>query len=220
MKYGLLFASLAVFLAASAVTQGGWQLLWLWPAANFGVIATAYCYVGPSIFGKSAKGHLSPIAQILLLPYLLPTWAVWHLLRPVRTEPPFNQLTDRVFIGRRLLSHELPPNIDHVIDLTCEFNEPVALRSLSYFSFPILDGFVPPVEQLKKWILEVSGMPGTIYIHCAEGHGRTGLFAAALLFTLGDFSTPMAALDYIRSKRPLVRLDRRQLTVLNACCND
>lgn len=216
MKYGLLFATVAVLLVALALLFRGWHLLLLWPAVSFGVVAVGYLYFGPIVFGKSSRGVLSAFSQLLLLPYLLYLWSVWHALRLVKREPAFNQLTDNVFIGRRLLSHELPDNINHVVDLTCEFNESNALRSTSYHSFPILDGFVPSVVDLQEWVLAVAAMPSNVYIHCAEGHGRTGLFAAALLLTIGHSKTPDEALEFIRSKRPMVRLNRRQLAVLNA----
>ena len=57
-------------------------------------------------------------------------------------------------------------------------------------------------------------LEGTIYIHCAEGHGRTGLFAAALLVKLGQFDSTDDALEFVKSKRPLVRLGKIQLATL------
>jgi protein-tyrosine phosphatase len=215
MKYGVLFATVAVLLVASALLHGGWRLLLLWPAVSFGVVAIGYLHFGPIIYGKSSRGVLSPFTQLVLLPYLLYLWSVWYALRLVKREPAFNQLTDSVFIGRRLLSHELPDHIDHVVDLTCEFSEPNNLRSSSYHLYPILDGFVPSPDQLRQWVQEVAALPGTVFIHCAEGHGRTGLFAAALLLTIRHSKTPDDALQFIRSKRPMVRLGRRQLAVLN-----
>ena len=216
MKYGMLFATVAVLLAASALLHRGWQVLLLWPAVSFGVVALGYLHFGPIVYGKSSRGILSPFSQLILLPYLLYLWSVWYALRLVKREPAFNQLTDSVLIGRRLLSHELPDNINHVIDLTCEFSEPNALRSTSYHLFPILDGFVPSPNQLREWVHEVAALSGNVFIHCAEGHGRTGLFAAALLLATGHSNTPADAIQFIRSKRPMVRLGHRQLAVLNA----
>jgi protein-tyrosine phosphatase len=219
MKYGTLFSILAVLLTIAAIIHGGWLLLLLWPALNFGTVALGYFHFGPRVYGKSQHGLLSPINQLLLLPYLVYLWSVWYAVRIVKREPAFNQLTDNIFIGRRLLSHELPDNIDHVIDLTCEFNEPKALRLLSYHSFQILDAFVPPLNQLREWADLTAGLSGNIYIHCAEGHGRTGLFAAVLLLSIGHSQTPDDALQFIKSKRPLVRLGQRQLAMLHATHN-
>lgn len=216
MKYGLLFATVAVLLAGTAILHGGWRLLLLWPAISFGVVAIGYLSFGPIIYGKTSQGVLSIFMQLVLLPFLLYLWSVWYALRLVKREPALNQLTDKVYIGRRLLSHEFPDKIDHVVDLTCEFSEPKALRSCSYYSYPILDGFAPSADKLRQWVGEVATLPGTVFIHCAEGHGRTGLFAAALLLKTGHSKTPDEALQLIKSKRPLVRLGRHQKVLLDA----
>ena len=50
MKYGVLFATVAVLLAGSAILHGGWRLLLLWPAISFGVVAIGYLYFGPIIY--------------------------------------------------------------------------------------------------------------------------------------------------------------------------
>ncbi|MCB9920538.1 MAG: dual specificity protein phosphatase family protein [Planctomycetaceae bacterium] len=215
MKYGILFATVAVLLVMLPVSQRGWQILLLWPAVSFGIVSLGYLRLGPRVYGKSERGLLSPMTQLVLLPYLLYLWAVWYAVRIVKREPAFNTLTENISIGRRLLSRELPNDIDHVVDLTCEFNEPKALRSLTYHSFQILDGFVPSSGQLHEWSDRISKLSGNIYIHCAEGHGRTGLMAAGVLLHLGHSQTPDEALQFIRSKRPLVRLGQRQLAVLN-----
>lgn len=216
MKYGLLFATVSTLLAAAALLHRGWQLLWLWPAVSFGVIAIGYLGAGPKVYGKSTHGVLSPFSQLLLLPYLLYLWTVWHVLRLVKREPAWHQLTDKVIIGRRLRSRELPCEIDHVVDLTCEFTEPSVLRSRSYRLYPVLDGVAPSPEQFRQWVSEVAALPGIVYIHCAEGHGRTGMFAAALLLARGEAKSAEEALAFVKSKRPLVRLGRQQVAALRA----
>ena len=219
MKYGILFSTLAALLAVFAVLNRGWYFLLLWPALSAAIVAGGYFYLGPAVYGKSSRGLLSPINLVLLLPYLLCMWSVWFAARLVKRERAWDQLTENVFIGRRLLSHELPDNIVHVIDLTCEFNEPKALRSLSYHSFQILDGAVTSPGQLRGWAEHVAGLKGDIYIHCAEGHGRTGLFAAVLLLCIGHSQSPEEALQFIKARRPLVRLGQRQMAVLHAIAN-
>jgi len=203
-----------VLLVIAAFTNGGWFFLLLWPATSFAMIASAYIWFGPRVFGKSRNGVLSIVNTLLVLPYLLSTWAAWYAVRLFKRKPAFDQLTEHVYIGRRLMGHEFPKNIDHVIDLTCEFTEPKALRSVNYLSCQILDGFTPSSLQLQSWVADAEQLCGNIYIHCAEGHGRTGLFAAAQLLQRGDFNTPEDALNYVKSKRPLVRLGMRQLATL------
>jgi protein-tyrosine phosphatase len=57
---------------------------------------------------------------------------------------------------------------------------------------------------------------GTIYIHCAQGHGRTGMFAAAVLLSSGQAATPEEALRLVTSARPGVRLSGDQWLTLRA----
>lgn len=216
MKYGILFSIVSMLLIASSVTHGGWYFLCLWPAISFGIVALGYLFVGPRIYGKSDVGILSFSNTILLLPYLLYLWSVWRALRFLKTESAYDQLTESIYIGRRLLACEFPEFIDHVIDLTCEFTEPKPLRNADYHAMQILDGFVPDSRQLKAWLGTAATLDGTIYIHCAGGHGRTGLFAAALLVHLGHSQSVDDALQFVKSKRPLVRLGSRQLETLAA----
>ena len=219
MKYGIVFSIIAVLFGVAAVRYSGWMLLLFWPAISFSAVAAGYFYFGPRIYGKSSNGRLALINQVLLLPFLLMLWAVWYAVRLFRREHAYNQITDKVFIGRRLLSFELPSFIDHVIDLTCEFNEPRSLRDSSYRSFPILDGFAPSTTELSTWAECVADLSGNIYIHCAEGHGRSGLFAAVLLLYAGDVHTVDEAVQLIQSKRPRVRLGGTQLKSLHSFAN-
>jgi protein-tyrosine phosphatase len=220
MRHGLLLAMVAVTMAALAATHRGACWLLLWPALSFAVVASGYLLFGPAVFGKSRHGVLSPVAHVVLLPYLLFAWSVWHVLRLVSRETAYNQLTDRLLIGRRLLSHELPAEVDHVVDLTCEFNEPRHLRERSYRSFPILDGADVTTDELQQWAGEVAGLHGTAYIHCAQGHGRTGLFAAAVLLSSGQASTPDEALRLVVACRCGVQLSASQRQVLHATFED
>ena len=216
MKYGFLFGIVAILLTAMALVNNGWQLIYIWPALSFACVSSGYLHFGPNIYGKSRRGLLSRSNTLLLLPYLFYLWGVWHAVRVFKRESAFDQLTEKIYIGRRLMNHEFPANIEHVVDLTCEFSEPQLLRSADYHSFQILDGFVPPVNQLQSWVANTAKLTGTIYIHCAEGHGRTGLFTAALLVELGHFNSVHDALAFVKSKRPLVQLNRSQLAMLTS----
>ena len=216
MKYGILFSIVSVLLIVASIMHGGWYFLCLWPAISFGIVAVGYLFAGPRVYGKTDAGILSSLTTILLLPYLLYLWGVWYAVRIVKTESAYDQLTGNIYIGRRLLAREFPEFIDHVIDLTCEFTEPKPLRNADYHSMQILDGFVPDSQQFKAWIAKAATLDGKIYIHCAEGHGRTGLFAAALLVHLGHSQSVDDALQFVKSKRPLVRLGSRQLQALAA----
>ncbi len=213
-KHGVLLGVVSLLFVLLAIDTQFW--FFFCPAVSFGIVAFGYLQAGPKVFGKSSRGTISFFNILLLLPYLAYAWSTWHLLRFVKRENAYDQLTNNIFIGRRLTRQECPDYFEHVIDLTCEFNEPEKLRSRSYYSFQVLDGFVPTCDQLCDWVEAASKLQGNLYIHCAEGHGRTGLFAAALLLYRGDFQTVESALQFIQSKRPLVRLGSLQFKTLSA----
>jgi len=85
---------------------------------------------------------------------------------------------------------------------------------VDYHSMPVLDGSVPAVDRFGQWVRTAAQLPGTIYIHCAEGHGRTGMFAAALLVQRKHFPSVAEALVFVKSKRPQVRLAAQQSQLL------
>ena len=214
MRFGILFSCAATLLLLLAVVHGEWHSLAIWPAGSLAIVSLGYFWIGPQVYGKTKDGRLSSFNTVLLLPYLLYVWCIWHLIRCFKSENAFDQLTDSIIIGRRLLSHELPDGVDHVVDLTCEFPEPAQLVERDYHSLQILDGHIPTAEQLHDWANQISNLSGTIYIHCAEGHGRTGLVAASVLIQTGLVSTPQEAIELLQSKRPLVKLSLPQRAAL------
>lgn len=216
MTYGVLFILISSLMTVSALLSRGTQLVLLWPALSFGLLGIAYLGMGGVVFGKQRDGSLRWVNTIVLLPYLLLVWSVWHLLRWVRKTPPYQSLTDDILIGRRLLPSEVPAGLATVIDLTCEFPEIRRLRQLQYRSFPLLDGMSPAVEQLREWAREILAAQPPVLIHCAEGHGRTGLVAAACLLERGVESTAENAIRFVRQQRPSVRLNARQQALLQA----
>jgi len=176
-----LFAALGLILVAIALTKGGFWLVMLWFGLDFLLIAFAYFRSFEGIFGKKPSGQLPISSKTIFFPFLLYALAIWHLARLFSREPVTNHITDNIIVGRRLLSSEITENFDIIVDLTSEFDEPKKLRTHpGYRNFPILDASTPSVDALHAFINSLP--PGVIYIHCAQGHGRTGLFALALLY--------------------------------------
>jgi protein-tyrosine phosphatase len=60
----------------------------------------------------------------------------------------------------------------------------------------------------------VGGSGSGVYIHCANGAGRTGTLAAAFLM-LSRRLSPAEAVAQVQARRPLVALKRAQLAVLD-----
>jgi protein-tyrosine phosphatase len=127
----------------------------------------------------------------------------------VNPEPAQNAVTNDLIIGRRLLSREVDSEFANYVDLTAEFSEPHAIRHLSgYLCFPILDGSALEIGALRETIQRLR--PGKTFIHCAQGHGRTGLFALALMLHTGVVRTVNEGLEKLKAVRRRVGLSTVQ----------
>jgi protein-tyrosine phosphatase len=216
MPKSLLFLTAALLLCATVAVRGGAWSWALWPAANFAWIGGAYLTGAPGAFGKRSDGTIPAIRVLLMFPFLAYQWGVWSLLRLVLREPACHQLLPDVWIGRRLLPHEVPAGIECVLDLTAEFTEPAGVRNNREYRWrPILDATAPSAALLMDWLIDLERCNGCKYIHCAQGHGRTGLVAAAILLKRGIVTDVASAVARIRSARPWARLNREQQRCLS-----
>lgn len=215
MKYGFLFLLLAIAIGVTAFRGGPWAWLLFYPAFSFGVVAAAYLFSAPGVFGKRFDGRRSRLGILLVLPYVLYVSVVWHVVRLLSHEPKTNALNDELVLSRRLLGYELPEGIASVVDLTCEFTEPKDRWSLqSYLCHPMLDGTGSTSNEIRELADEIIKMPKPVLIHCAQGHGRTGLVAAALLIVSGEAQTAADAIAMIQAVRPGVELNKAQRMIL------
>ncbi|WAS94046.1 phosphatase domain-containing protein [Nannocystis punicea] len=215
--YVFVFAAYAAMLLAPAVWFGGWTWLLAWPALSFALVAAAYAGLGARMFGKRSDGTIAPLHRLALLPFHGLVAAVWHGLRLSRREPAWCELVPGVLIGRRLLPRELPANVELIIDLTAEFPEPPGVRSAAaYRSLPTLDAGRAAPAEFRALVEEVAASSQTVFIHCAQGHGRTGTFAAAVLIVRGLATDPAEALAMLQRVRPGIRLKPAQLRALAA----
>jgi protein-tyrosine phosphatase len=215
MKYTLAFGILGVYLIVLAVYLGGPGWLLLWPGVSFLVLAAAYAGLGPRALGKRPDGRLAGWAVLLLLPYLLLTWAVWHLQRKVGREDCCNEVASGLWVGRRAFVKELPPGTSLVVDLTAEFPAPRGVRAgRTWLCVPTLDALAPDEQALRALVDQAAAWPGPVYIHCALGHGRSALAAAAVLIARGLAADARQAEAVVRRARPGVRLNKVQRRLL------
>jgi protein-tyrosine phosphatase len=212
----LLFLTAAALLCVGAVLRGGAWWLTVWPAASCVWIGIAYLLNRHDAFGKRLTGTLPAGRVLLLLPFLVYIWSIWSLLRLVLREPACHQILSDLWIGRRLLPREVPSGIERVLDLTAEFSEPAGVRDgREYIGRPLLDATAPSPQVIHEWVMELARRPGCLYIHCAQGHGRTGLLAAALLLQRGIASDAESAIGQLQAIRPDVRLNSQQSRCLS-----
>ncbi len=201
---------LGLMLIALGLFERGWLLLAVWLGADFLALGIAHALGFHRILGKRSDGSLPLWSWLVFLPMLLYTNAVWQILRMLSREAPFNQVTDNLSVGRRLLPCEVKGHFANYIDLTAEFPEPPAIRrSAAYTSFPILDGAAPDSTALNDFLDRLR--PGRTFIHCAQGHGRTGLFALALMLKSGVVTTVGEGLETLKAVRPGIHLAASQL---------
>src|SRR5690606_21572587 len=116
----LVFALFAAYLLALAALIGGWAWLLAWPAFSFALFAAAYAGLGPGVFAKRPTGAHAAWALPLMLPVVATLWSLWHLHRLLDPEPCCHQVAPGVWLGRRPLARDLPPDIALVVDLTSE----------------------------------------------------------------------------------------------------
>lgn len=215
MKYGFTLILLGLMIAGYGIYRGGYWWMMLWPAANFLAVGGCYFTRTPGIFGKRKDGTLPVSTKIWLFPLQTLQKVACHAANLISKENAFDHLDDRTIIGRRLSAKELPAEVDNVIDLTCEFEEPGGVRSeRNYLNFPILDASIPEREKLADWVKEVHGLDGVSYIHCAYGHGRTGLFTAALLMHRDNKLTVVSAIEKLKAVRPQLECNAEQMKLL------
>ncbi len=218
MKIGILFTASSILLLFCGISDGNLYLLLLWPSASMGIVGFAYLFNNQKVFGKNEKGKLGIFNLLFLFPYIIYLSGIWRLLRLLKSENAVDRIDENLYIGRRLLSAELPDNIITVVDLTCEFSEPrKIINNTDYKNFKILDASAPNPEILTDFVKKLSRINNTIYIHCAEGHGRTGLVATLLLVAKGKADTFQEAYEILKNKRPLIRLKRIQKKCAEKC---
>lgn len=204
------FALVAAMLVHLAARHGGAAWILLWPAADCAAVAAAYFGPGARVFGKRADGSRSPAVVAAMLPFLIVQYSVWRLQVALSPERAHDEAAPGLFIGRRPLPGEHPAGVDLVVDMTAEFPKPAYHPpSAAYLAVPTVDGFVPDPAALRAG-LDAAAAAKTVFVHCANGHGRAALFVSALLVRKGLARDADAALGLVRAARPACRLTPAQ----------
>jgi protein-tyrosine phosphatase len=201
-------------LCALAVLHGGWTYFVGWLGLNFVFLGIAHLRGLYRLFGKRADGTLPIWSWVIFLPLHLYSLAILNLTRLIGNEPWVCRVNESLSLGSRPNASDDCGEFDAIIDLTAEFQEVKSVRQRrGYYSFPIVDASAPTVDALEA---AVKARPnGRALVHCAQGHGRTGLFAAAWLLANGSATTADEALALVTSVRPGVKLNSTQRRCLS-----
>jgi hypothetical protein len=213
-RRGFLLMILGAALCWLASQAGLWSFLLVWLGVDFLIVGIAYLRRAHGIFGKRPNGTLPWWSWGLFLPYLIYTSFVWHMFRLLSREPAHGVVSDEIIVGRRQLPWEVPSGLVNYVDLTAEFCEPKPIRcQAGYLCLPVLDAGAPEPELLRRFVGLLK--PGRTFIHCAQGHGRTGLFALAALHASRAVTSADEGLRLLQTVRPGIRLNREQRRCLD-----
>src|SRR5438046_497691 len=75
---------------------------------------------------------------------------------------------------------------------------------------------VPEARAFLHVVQTILASSQPVYIHCAQGHGRSAIVVAAVLIAKGLASDVESAERLIRERRPSVKLNRRQREFVRA----
>jgi hypothetical protein len=226
VAYSLSFLTVAVAcgVIAAAVPSLPVRIGVGWLGTTFLLVALAYAVNSAGLLFKRRSGSRWPVAWPLAGPYLVLTELSYRISRTTTPEPGIVPVAENLYLGRRLLPREAAAALDEhrfhaVLDLAAEFPAPAPFRALPhYYSSPVLDAAAPSAGQLREttaWLL--ARVPqGPVYVHCALGHGRSALAAAAYLLAAGIAPNPKAAIAKVKAARPKAKLTEPQWSELTA----
>ncbi|MFH0813175.1 MAG: dual specificity protein phosphatase family protein [Pseudomonadota bacterium] len=185
-------------------------------------VALGYAVLGPRVFSKRNDGFFPFWSYLLHWPYFFINCLTFKIWQIAITEPYYTQLSENLFIGRRLTLGDRPKTaeigIANVLDLTCEFPEVSFLKKVpNYLCIPLMDTQAPTLSQLQEgveWIRK-SVLSGLTFVHCAFGHGRSALFVVAYLLSRNSDLTVGEAINQLKEKHPRIRLTKKQIEKLH-----
>src|SRR5262249_22991727 len=91
----------------------------------------------------------------------------------------------------------------------------VIVAERRYLCLPTLDGMAPDEAGARTLIATVAAWEGIVYVHCAQGFGRSALVVAGVLVERGLARDADEALVLLRKARPGVHLRPVQRRMLD-----
>jgi protein-tyrosine phosphatase len=239
-RHGVIYVVVGILLGVGAVfpvvtsgrVEGGPEpklhnllLLLLWPGVNYLFLGGCYLRngdVGTWVLGKSeSTGRLHPLSVLVFLPYLLVSFVLWRAKHLLLGEPVCERVWEGIYVGRwpwelNIEDSRFASNpITHIVDLTGEFPSLSfhRKRGVTYICCPSMDRLLASPALLAAAVRTVSRDARCTYVHCANGHGRSGLFAAMMLVYDGHCKTIDEALLVMKQKRQVLNWQPHQQRV-------
>lgn len=190
--------------------------IFLWPAAALAFVAAAYFGAVSQVYVKRS-GRLARTNALFLAPVIFGQWL--SLKYYAARASTWNELTPRIWIGRRLSHDECvlatSRGVTAVLDLTAEFSEPDAFVRLDYLNLPILDLTAPSTAQLAEAarFIRDRAEAGTVYVHCKVGYSRTAAAVGAYLLRYASARDVGEVVAILEEARPgiVVRPEVREV---------
>jgi protein-tyrosine phosphatase len=214
LAIGIGLAGVAV--GAAGLSSGDpWRWVAAWIAIACFLAAGAYALNRPDLFGKRS-GRLSAGRALPVLPYLVAFRIACWVMRTWRRTPCVSEVEPDLWVGGRVAPHQVPRGAEVVVDLTCEFSAPAAIRRLpGYRSHPVLDGSYPRDEERFLALLdELAKSDAGVLVHCESGRGRAPTAAVLVLLWRGRARDAEEAIAMVRRGRPWTKLTATDLAFI------
>lgn len=225
VKYYLLGALMLLF-AALYIPQLIVSLLLLWASLSLALVSAAYLFDFPSIFRKSHDGKIVWWIRWAFIPFLLGAKAYNAWERRRDTVPPIQQVSQHLYLSRRLFPSDLAflesHNISCIVDVTAEFaglESAMTDKQFHYLSIPVLDHKAPTLDRLRHaihWINTQIDCGHSVVVHCALGRGRSVFVVAAYLLSQDPSLSVEDVMEQINRVRSTARLNHLQIKTLRA----
>lgn len=218
-KYAIQFGLMSIAAASAAVfgvVTPIAQIVLVWVAVAFAVVAIAYGLGQPRLLMKRDDGSQPVIAWFLLWPYfLLARFSLLLYRLSNRGKVAAAEVMPGVWFARRLTAREMRESgvaWSAVLDLAAEFPR-VAWNGGAYRALPMLDGGVPSDAQMREGIawIDEQAKSGNVLVHCALGHGRTGTVVLAWLLMHGHVSDAQAGVAHLLARRSTFGMSKAQV---------
>ena len=204
-RIGKLYVTAAVLTMTLAILVPVAAFPFAWCSLATGIVSLGHLCLGSAIFRKR-DGILPLSTRLLLAPTILAQrWSHRHYSRQC---VPWSEISDKVWLGRLLSTAEASKAIDAgvraVVDLTVNFSETPAFRSLKYLPLETLDLTAPTNEQIDTAVefIQREAENGVVYVHCKVGYSRSGVIVGCYLIAAKLVANANEAMATLRQHRP------------------